>query len=162
MINHSARIYGREAKNHMDQALELGVSGARDLLESFYFAFNQRDLAVFKQVWANHELIQLNNPLGGLLRGDAVIVDLYQRIFSGPARVWVEFNDIVEFQAHDMVVFAGREQGEFTRNTETLALKIRTTRIVQWMGDEIGWRQVHHHGSIDNPQMLASYQAAVQ
>jgi hypothetical protein len=162
MIGHSSVIYGRDAKNRIDQTREPGLAGARALIESFYYAFNQRDLASFKQVWANHELIQLNNPLGGILRGDAAIVALYQRIFSGSATVWVALSDIVEFQTHDMVVFAGRETGEFVRNGETLELKIRTTRIVQWMDNEIGWRQVHHHGSIDDPLLLGSYQVAVR
>lgn len=132
------------------------------LMESFYYAFNHRDLAVLGMVWADHELIQLNNPLGGILRGYEPIAALYSRVFAGSASVWVKLDDIVEFQTDAMVVFAGRETGEFTRNDQTLPLSIRTSRVVQWFGPEIGWRQVHHHGSIDDPLLLAEYQQAVR
>jgi hypothetical protein len=132
------------------------------LLESFYYAFNHRNMDVLRLVWAEHDLIQLNNPLGGILRGYEPIAALYGWVFSGSASVWVELSDIVEFQTDATIVFAGREQGEFALNNQTLTLSIRTSRIVQWFGTEVGWRQVHHHGSIDNPRLLEAYQHAVQ
>lgn len=161
MISRSSRCYGRDSKNSIGQVRELGVAGARMLMESFYYAFNHRDPEVLGRVWADHELIQLNNPIGGILRGYEPIAALYGRVFNGPASVWVEFGDIVEFQTGNMIVFAGRETGEFTVNNQTLALSIRTSRVVQWFGSEAGWKQVHHHGSIDDPRLLAAYQQAV-
>ncbi len=162
MIADSKRSYGRDATNRIEQARDPGIEGARALLETFYFAFNQRDVVTFKDVWADHSLIQLNNPLGGILRGYAPIAALYQRIFSGPARVWVELYDIVEFQSGDMVVFAGRETGAFEMHGKALALTIRTSRVVQWLGSSVGWRQVHHHGSIDDPRLLTEYRTAIE
>ncbi len=162
MISHSQRVYGRDSANRIDGIREPGIEGARMLLESFYFAFNNRDLDVFGKVWANHELIQLNNPLGGILRGYESIAALYGQIFTGAALVWVELSDIVEFQAEDMIVFAGREAGEFTKNDRTLPLSIRTSRVIQWFGLETGWKQVHHHGSIDDFRVLDAYQQAVR
>ncbi len=162
MIFHTSISYGRAAANRIQQAQEQGIEGARALVESFYYAFNQRDMDVFAQVWANHELTQLNNPLGGILRGYEPIANLYQGIFTGPASVWVELSDIVEFQSEDMVVFAGRETGEFTKGDKTISLLIRTSRIVQWLGADIGWKQTHHHGSIDDSQLLKEYQQAVR
>jgi len=38
--------------------------------------------------------------------------------------------------------------------------RLRTTRIFRRAGD--GWRQVHHHGSIEDPALLAAYQQAVR
>jgi hypothetical protein len=161
MIIHSQYSYGRVAKNRINQTNQYSVDGARALVESFYYAFNQRDMGVFSQVWANHELIQLNNPLGGILRGYEPIANLYQVIFTGSASVWVALDDIVEYQSNDMVIFAGRETGEFTKGENTVPLSIRTSRIVQWLGSDIGWKQVHHHGSIDDPRLLTEYQQAV-
>ncbi|MCA9935449.1 MAG: hypothetical protein H6662_11830 [Ardenticatenaceae bacterium] len=43
----------------------------------------------------------------------------------------------------------------------TLPLHIRTTRVFHYLGAELGWRQVHHHGSIDDPDLLRAYQTAV-
>ena len=162
MIVHTHQHYGRSSTNRIDQARQPGTEGARMLVESFYYAFNQRDIALLDQVWADQELIQLNNPLGGILRGYEAIAKLYQRVFTGPASVSVEFRDVVEFQTDTMVAFAGRETGEFTRDGKSLALSIRTSRIIQWFGPDLGWRQVHHHGSIDDPRLLEEYQDAVR
>lgn len=153
---------GRHAANRLAAAHRPGIEGARALLETFYFAFNQRDRAVFSQVWADHPLIQLNNPLGGILRSYDEIAALYARILDGPARVWVELSDIVEYAADALVVFAGRESGEFSRAGTVVPLAIRTSRVIQWFGAQAGWRQVHHHGSIDNAEALAAYQRAVR
>jgi hypothetical protein len=162
MIVHSKLSYGSDASNRIHQTRLHNIEGARALVESFYYAFNQRDLVVFEHVWASHDLIQLNNPLGGILRGIEPITKLYQGIFTGPASVWVALSDIVEFQSQDMVVFAGRETGEFTKGEITVSLAIRTSRIAQWFGADVGWKQTHHHGSIDDPTLLASYQQAVR
>jgi len=162
MIRHSDKRYGRSSINRSAAALEPGMDGARALLETFYYAFNQRDLEVFANVWAEHELIQLNNPLGGILRGHEPIATLYSKIFNGPARVRVELSDIVEFETDEMIVFAGRERGEFALGDQPLALSIRTSRVVQWLGSDLGWRQTHHHGCIDDPKLLDAYQRAVR
>ena len=162
MITQSSTRYGREARSLLAQALSPDIAGARALIESFYFAFNRRDMEVFREVWANDDLIQLNNPLGGILRGYTTIANLYEQVFSGPARVWVELADVVEFQTNEMVVFAGRERGEFTTDAMTLPLSIRTSRVVQWFGPQLGWKQIHHHGSIDDSSALEQYQRAVR
>jgi len=39
-------------------------------------------------------------------------------------------------------------------------MKIRTTRVFRYDGER--WRQTHHHGSIDDPQLLAAYQSLVR
>lgn len=156
------RTYGRDATNRRGEACTPTLEGARAALESFYFAFNQRSLDAFDAVWAPGRLISLNNPLGGIMRGLDNIRALYQRIFTGPSQVWVELSDIVEYVGQDTVVFAGRERGEFTQDGRTIPLEIRTSRVFQYFGDQVGWRQVHHHGSIDNSEALARYQQAVR
>lgn len=157
-----SRTYGRDAIDRRVEAREPALEGARAALECFYFAFNRRSLDAFEAVWAQGPLISLNNPLGGIMRGLEDIRALYRRIFGGPARVWVEFYDIVEYAGQDTVVFAGRERGEFTRDGRAIPLAIRTTRVFQYFGGQLGWRQVHHHGSIDDPDSLAQYQRAVR
>ena len=144
MISLSPVVYGRASTNKIEFAQESGINGARMLIESFYYAFNHRDLEVMKRVWADDDLIQLNNPLGGILRGYEDIAKLYGRVFTGSASVWVEFSDIVEFETENMLVFAGRERGVCSSNNQTLSLAIRTTRIVQWINDEIGWPPRFH------------------
>ena len=155
------QIIGREAKDLRRLAKEHSATGAKAILETFYYAFNQQSLPVFDAVWAPDALIQLNNPLGGIQRGHVLIRELYRRIFEGPATVWVEFYDVVEYLNAETAVFAGRERGEFTLNGVTVPLDIRTTRVFGYLGAKLGWRQLHHHGSIDDPELLSVYQTAV-
>jgi limonene-1,2-epoxide hydrolase len=156
-----AHTYGRQARNLESGAFDSGIGGARAALETFYYAFNQRDLKVMERVWHAHPLAQLNNPIGGIKRGMDEIRPVYERIFGGPATVWVEFFDIAEYATEGMAVFAGRERGAYTQGGETLPLAIRTTRIFAYLGPDIGWAQQHHHGSIDDAATLARYQEGV-
>jgi limonene-1,2-epoxide hydrolase len=159
MPRHLGETYGTDARNRLDEATNPGREGAVAALESFYYAFNQRDLAVFRQVWTTDPLAQLNNPLGGILRGGDAITALYERVFHGPARVTVTLGDIVEYSGEGHAVFAGRETGEY-RVTEPVPLSIRTTRFFAYEAGR--WVQVHHHGSIDDAEALAAYQAALR
>lgn len=154
--------YGRDARDRRAAARRPDVEGARAAAECFYHAFNHRSLDVFDAVWAESAHISLDNPLGGIVRGLKDIRALYRQIFEGPARVWVEFHDIVEYIGETTVVFAGRERGAFERDGRSVPLAIRTTRVFQFFGAERGWRQVHHHGSIDDPEALARYQRTVR
>ncbi len=159
MPRHLDAAFGPDARNRLDEATKPGREGALAALESFYYAFNQRDLAAFRRVWTNDPLAQLNNPLGGILRGGEAITALYERVFHGPARVTVTLSDIVEYAGEGHAVFAGRETGEY-RVTETVPLSIRTTRFFAYEAGR--WVQVHHHGSIDDAEALAAYQAALR
>jgi ketosteroid isomerase-like protein len=160
MIQHTDTRYGPQARNRLADANVASQDGARAALESFYYALNQRDGAVLRQVWATHPLAQLNNPLGGILRGGVAVAELYDRIFDGPVRLQVTFGDIVEYLGDDHALFAGRETGTYTvpGGTET-PLQIRTSRYFRY--DDGRWQQYHHHGSIDDPAALHTYQQAI-
>lgn len=152
--------FGRSAANRLDEVTRPGLDGALAALESFYHAFNNADLEVFRQVWLPDDLIRLNNPLGGIREGIDTITELYRGIFEGPATVWVEFHDIVAYPGADLVVFAGRERGEFRVGSTTVPLEIRTSRVLRRRDGR--WGQVHHHGSITDTEQLTAYRIAVQ
>jgi ketosteroid isomerase-like protein len=145
------------------------ISGAEDrsrlpeplaALSAFYAAFNGRDLEAMSRNWAQADEAAMDNPLGGIKRGWEEIRAVYERIFQGPARVYVEFYDYT-LHAHGEVFYVvGRERGELATRRTTVALAIRTSRIYRRIDGE--WRQTHHHGSIDDPELLARYQAAVR
>lgn len=159
-IEHMADEYGRDARNRLAEAADPSPDGARAALESFYYALNNRDADALAQVWADHPLAQLNNPVGGILRGGDAVTGLYRRIFTGPVRLWVRFADIVAYTDDEHAVFAGRETGEYTDATGVAApLAIRTSRYFRYQDG--GWRQYHHHGSIDDAEMLGNYQRAI-
>jgi ketosteroid isomerase-like protein len=142
-----------------------GKEGQGDLstpvqaLVPFYRAFNAGDLRMMAENWASSESIAMDNPLGGIKRGWPEIRTVYESIFSGPAEVYVEYFDYTVHETAEMFYAVGRERGYFRQGDEEISLAIRTSRIFRKLQGR--WRQVHHHGSIDDPQLLARYQAAV-
>jgi len=145
-------ITGREPRG-------TGATPLQALVE-FYAAFNGRDLALMAQNWASTDDIAMDNPLGGIMRGWSEIRAVYERIFRGPAEVSVEFHDYTLHEGGEMAYAVGRERGRFRRGDTELALAIRTSRIFRRIDGR--WRQVHHHGSIEDPELLQRYQSAVR
>ena len=129
-------------------------------LVKFYRGFNHRDLDMVAEVWAPTKDIAMDNPLGGIRRGWKEIEDVYRRLFSGPARVHVEFYDYSLINTDGMFCAVGRERGELVLGDTRVPLAIRTSRVYRRLDGR--WRQVHHHGSIDDPVLLARYQAALK
>lgn len=135
------------------------LSSSYQALVQFYCAFNSGNMQMMSENWAQSEEIAMDNPLGGIKRGWAEIQQVYERIFNGSARVYVEFFDYTIHETAQMFYAVGRERGYFRSAAEDIPLAIRTTRIFQKIDDR--WRQVHHHGSIEEPRLLDRYQTAV-
>ncbi|MHC5747539.1 MAG: YybH family protein [Nostoc sp.] len=161
IVNHFTTSYGKTARNLLNEATQPSEAGARAALETFYYAFNQHSIETLTHIWLNCPLVQLNNPVGGMLRGYEPIRDLYSKLFTGSLNVWVEFEDIVEYFSGKTAIFAGEERGEFTTKDRIIPLRFRTSRCFQYSENDGGWRQIHHHGSIDNVKLLEAYQLAV-
>jgi ketosteroid isomerase-like protein len=152
--------FGPDARNRLEEARQPDLQGALAALETFYYSFNNRDLGALARVWGDDPLAQLNNPVGGILRGGKAILGLCERIFEGPARVTVTFGDIVAYAAGESATFVGRETGEYRiGDAAPVPVSIRTTRCFHF--DNGRWTMFHHHGSIDDPERLAAYQRAV-
>lgn len=130
-----------------------------EALVQFYCAFNTRDLALMAENWAQTDEIAMDNPLGGIKRGWAEIRQVYEKLFNGPASVYVEYYDYTIHEGGDMFYAVGRERGSFRLGGEEIALAVRTSRVFRKNNGR--WRQMHHHGSIDDPKLLERYQAAV-
>lgn len=160
MIQHTDLSYGPKAQDRLDHTVDPTAAGAHAALESFYYALNQRDETALRKDWTDHPLAQLNNPLGGSLRGGEAIGELYRKIFAGKVLVQVSFGDVTEYLDDQHAVFAGRETGTYTIDgADPVALEIRTTRYFRYHDGR--WQQYHHHGSIDDPDALRAYQQAV-
>ncbi|PKO83734.1 MAG: hypothetical protein CVU17_06520 [Betaproteobacteria bacterium HGW-Betaproteobacteria-11] len=128
-------------------------------LVQFYCAFNSRNMQMMSENWAQSDDIAMDNPLGGIKRGWTEIQPVYERIFNGSAEVYVEYFDYTIHETDGMFYAVGRERGYFRLSGEEITLAIRTSRIFKRLNGR--WKQVHHHGSIEDPQLLAKYQAAV-
>lgn len=129
------------------------------VLVQFYQAFNTGDLGIMSQNWEQSEDIVMDNPLGGIKRGWKEISGIYERIFSGSAEVYVEYYDYTIHEHGEVFYAVGRERGFFQQSETRVDLAIRTSRIFRKVGPH--WKQTHHHGSIEDPELLATYQTAV-
>ena len=128
-------------------------------LVQFYRAFNSRDMLLMSANWMQSDEIAMDNPLGGIKRGWDEIKTVYQRIFNGRAEVYVEFYEYTIHETAEMFYAVGRERGYFRSGNEKISLAIRTSRIFRKTDGH--WKQVHHHGSIEDAVLLAKYQEAV-
>ena len=138
------------------QETELNEVSHYASLVDFYTAFNHQDFALMEQNWLMNEQASMSNPLGGVKRGWLEINEVYKKIFNGKAKVYVEFYDYSIHASENMFIAVGRERGLLEINNKKIDLAIRTSRTYCLINDE--WKQLHHHGSMDNPEMLARYQ----
>ena len=128
-------------------------------LISFYKAFNARDAETTANNWAKKYAVAMSNPIGGIGRNWNAIKEGYDKIMGGDAKVYVEYHDF-NFHLFDGIFYVeGRERGSLDTGAVQLGLKIRTTRLYKLFDD--GWKQVHHHGSMDDPELLQRYQQAI-
>lgn len=125
----------------------------------FYRAFNEADIQLMQDNWSNFDTASMSNPLGGVKRGWDEVKSVYNNIFNGPAKVYVEYYDFQITSSDQMFVIVGRERGNFEVEDTLIQLKIRTSRVFQLINGQ--WKQVHHHGSIEDPKLLDNYQKAV-
>ena len=128
-------------------------------LINFYKAFNNRDIKLMQKVWLNSKEASMNNPVGGIMRDWNNIESVYDKIFNGNAKVYVEFYDFTLHETENMFFVTGRERGYFENGNTKIELAIRTSRVFIKKDNE--WKQIQHHGSIDNPDLLQKYQNAI-
>ena len=124
------------------------------VLAEFYRAFNSRDLALMEQNWSPDEGT-VYHQLGGIRRGWEEIRELYDQTFQGPAGAVMTLHDFHIIRFSDSFTAIGTERGLLRTQKDALEFRIRATRLFAWRGGR--WRQVHHHGSIEEPELLAQY-----
>ena len=121
-------------------------------------AWSHRDLALMEANWAAGDEPVMDNPLGGIRRGWPEIRPTYARLFGSQASLSVEFFDYTIHELGDAFIAIGRERGTLRKAELNLDVAIRTSRLFARRDGR--WRQLHHHGSIEDPDLLAQYKAA--
>jgi ketosteroid isomerase-like protein len=129
-------------------------------LAQFYKAFNSRDITMIDANFAASDEVAIDNPLGGIRRGADVPHKMYETVFKSAADVHVEFWDYTIDRVGDVFWAVGLERGTYRDGDAVKDLNIRTTRVFRLIDGR--WRQVHHHGSIEDAKLLADYQNAVR
>jgi len=139
--------------------IKVEPSNPKCALIEFYRAFNSANIDLMSNNWEKTDEASMSNPLGGVKRGWQSIREVYERIFNGTAKVYVEFYDYTIHHAGPMFIAVGRERGYFKNGDNCIDLLIRTSRTYRMNGGI--WHQIHHHGSIESPALLKQYQEAV-
>jgi ketosteroid isomerase-like protein len=107
--------------------------------------------------WATDEA-SMANPLGGFARGWDQISSIYARMFRN-MRLEIALCDYTIHIIGSVFYATGREHGYVETSEQRIELDVRTTRVFRL---EVGrWQQAHHHGSIDDPELLQMYQRAL-
>jgi len=145
---------------HFQSDLKQVNSEALEALNQFYKAFNHKDIKLMQKNWMNDSSIAMDNPLGGIKRGWKEIQTVYERIFSGPTEVYVEFYDFTIIDLDGGFCAVGRERGSATVGSKVIDLEIRTSRVFKRNNGK--YQQVHHHGSIESADLLHAYQTLVK
>lgn len=145
-------VTGRESKEQLTPQMRA--------LSGFYQALNNRDLELMALNWAQTDEAVMDNPLGGIKRGWDEIKAVYAQLFSHPEPFWFEFHDYSYHEAGEIFYVVGRERGAYKAGRTELKMAIRTTRLFRLVDGE--WKQMHHHGSVDDVELLSQYQRAVR
>jgi limonene-1,2-epoxide hydrolase len=127
-------------------------------LAEFYRALNARDLELMAQSWWTTDEASMANPLGGVVRGWDKISAIYARMFRN-MRLEIALCDYTIHIIGSVFYAIGRERGYVETAEQRIELDVRTTRVFRL--EVSRWRQAHHHGSIDDPELLQMYQRAL-
>lgn len=135
------------------------LTDPHDALVEFYKAFNDGNFELMESNWLNQPEAAMSNPLGGVKRGWDEIRGVYKNIFGGYADVFVEYYDYTIVEEDGYFLAVGRERGTFALGGKSIELNIRTSRMFVLRDGR--YRQLHHHGSIEDPALLDTYRKGV-
>jgi ketosteroid isomerase-like protein len=128
-------------------------------LTDFYRALNTGDLDLMAQVWWTTDEVSVVNPFGGVVRGWNDISAMYARMFRS-MRFQLALCDYTIHIIGSVFYAVGRERGHIETSRQRLELEVHTTRVFRL--EVSRWHQAHHHGSVDDPEMLQLYKRAME
>lgn len=140
-------VPGREALTDLRDPIQA--------LVQFYRAFNNRDLDLMEKTWEHSSEVAGIGPLADIVRGWPAILRGYGLLFRGPVRITTEFYDYTIHRSDNIFYAIGRERGQSTAGGKTTEIEGRATNIFR-RGEDGAWKLVHHHISVESPQLLAT------
>lgn len=129
-------------------------------LIEFYQAFNEQSLSLLELNWLDSDETSINSPFGGMARGWTKISGVYHRMFRLTAKPSLELLDYTIRETGDAFLCFGEEAIRFQRNGAVVEVRSQSSR---WFTRAYGrWRQLHYHGSVDEPAHLQELQTWIQ
>ena len=113
--------------------------------ESFYKAFNARDLDAMKRIWGSHEKVTCVHPGWEPLSGLEPIIDSWQGIFKNSGNMDIQATDVRVTTSEDLAWVSCVEKLYTIADHGVLASKVFSTNLFQL--SEGNWKMIMHHAS---------------
>lgn len=124
------------------------MSVEREVIDAnarFYQAFNRRDLMLMQAVWQKGEASACVHPGWEVLKGFDVIIQSWEKIFSGSENLEIKVSE-VKVTGDGGMVWVGCQENLFALSTSGVQLsKVHATNLFKREGDH--WKMVLHHAS---------------
>lgn len=118
---------------------------AQSANESFYEAFNKRDIEAMKRVWKNDESITCVHPGWPPLNGFKPILNSWAGIFKNSGNMEIQISDVRVLASNDLAWVSCTEKLYTIAESGVLASKVFATNLFH-LEDDV-WKMVMHHAS---------------
>lgn len=118
---------------------------AQSANESFYEAFNKRDIEAMQRVWRNDESITCVHPGWPPLNGFKPILNSWAGIFKNSGNMEIQISDVRVLASNDLVWVSCIEKLYTIAENGVLASKVFATNLFH-LEDDV-WKMVMHHAS---------------
>ena len=113
--------------------------------ESFYKAFNARDLGAMKEVWSSHESVTCVHPGWNPLNGFEPIMESWQGIFKNSGNMDIQISDVKVVSSEGLARVSCIEKLYTIATHGVLASKVFSTNLFRL--NEGSWKMIMHHAS---------------
>ena len=113
--------------------------------ESFYKAFNARDLDAMKKIWSSNEKVTCVHPGWEPLSGLELIIDSWQGIFKNSGNMDIQATDVSVTTSEGLACVSCVEKLYTIATHGVLASKVFSTNLFQL--NEGSWKMIMHHAS---------------
>jgi ketosteroid isomerase-like protein len=113
--------------------------------ESFYKAFNARDLGAMKTVWGSRGKVTCVHPGWEPLNGFESIIESWQGIFKNSGNMDIQITDVSVTTSEGLAWVSCVEKLYTIATHGVLASKVFSTNLFQL--NEGSWKMIMHHAS---------------
>ncbi|PIP72201.1 MAG: DUF4440 domain-containing protein [Nitrospinae bacterium CG22_combo_CG10-13_8_21_14_all_47_10] len=118
---------------------------ARFANESFYEAFNKRDIAAMERVWGEDENTTCVHPGWPPIKGFEPILNSWAGIFENSGNMEIKISDVQVMASEDLAWVSCIEKLYTIAESGVLVSRVFATNLFHLEGDS--WKMVMHHAS---------------